>query len=113
MLSCASDEAMGRSTAEAMSWGLPIAGHRAAGTGELVSRAGGGLLYDGSAADLARVIASLIEDPTSAKRLGEAGQRWARVHASSEQHASRIGDIIKSITRENAPQAQAKHYAVK
>jgi len=112
-LSCAGHEAMGRATAEAMSWGLPIAGHRAAGTGELVSQAGCGLLYDGSAAELARVIAVLIENPAEAERMGEAGRCWAKAHVSSEQHAGRIREIIESISREIAPQIPARHYAAK
>jgi glycosyltransferase involved in cell wall biosynthesis len=101
-LSCASIEAMGRSTAEAMSWGLPIAGHCGAGTGELVGDAGAGLLYDGSADHLARVAAALIDDPASAGSMGKAGQRWARTHFSSERHASRIREIVGALAEDAA-----------
>ena len=97
-LSCASFEAMGRSTAEAMSWGLPVAGHCRAGTGELVGDAGAGLLYDGSAGHLAQVITALIDDPVKAGSMGEAGQRWARTHCSSERHASQIMEIVGALS---------------
>lgn len=101
-LSCASIEAMGRSTAEAMSWGLPIAGHCDAGTGELVSDAKAGLVYDGSVDHLARVIAALIDNPASSGSMGQAGQRWARMHVSSERHASQIVDIVRGLFKETA-----------
>jgi glycosyltransferase involved in cell wall biosynthesis len=99
-LSCAGIEAMGRSTAEAMSWGLPVAGHCGAGTGELVADSGAGLLYDGSADHLAQVITALIDDPATAGSMGEAGQRWARTHVSSERHASQIMEIVGAISCE-------------
>ena len=101
-LSCASIEAMGRSTAEAMSWGLPIAGHCGAGTGELVSDAKAGLLYDGSVDHLARVVAALIDEPASAGSMGEAGQRWARTHVNSERHASQILEIVRALSKATA-----------
>ena len=101
-LSCASIEAMGRSTAEAMSWGLPIAGHCGAGTGELVGDARAGLLYDGSADHLARVITALIDDPRTSGSMGEAGQLWARMHFSSERHASRIREIVGALSGDTA-----------
>jgi glycosyltransferase involved in cell wall biosynthesis len=93
-LACAPSEAMGRATAEAMSWGLPIAGHHGAGTGELISEASAGLLYDGSAEQLAERILCLIKEPTEAQRMGEAGQRWTRVNTSSECHASKIREVL-------------------
>jgi glycosyltransferase involved in cell wall biosynthesis len=101
-LSCASIEAMGRSTAEAMSWGLPIAGHCGAGTGELVGDAGAGLLYDGSADHLARVVAALIDDPRTSGSMGKAGQLWARTHFTSERHASRITEIVGALAEDTA-----------
>jgi len=101
-LSCASIEAMGRSTAEAMSWGLPIAGHCGAGTGELVGDSGAGLLYDGSVDHLARAVKALIDDPASAGSMGKAGQRWARAHFTSERHASRIKEIVSALAEDAA-----------
>ena len=96
-LSCCRIEAMGRSTAEAMSWGLPIAGHGAAGTGELVGDAGGGLLYHGGGENLAEIVAALIDDPAAATAKGAAGQQWARRHVSNERHAQRIREIVMSL----------------
>jgi glycosyltransferase involved in cell wall biosynthesis len=96
-LSCCRIEAMGRSTAEAMSWGLPIAGHDAAGTGELVGDAGGGLLYRGGGEELAEVIAALIDDRAAAAAKGASGQQWARRHVSNERHAQRIREIVVSL----------------
>ena len=89
---------MGRATAEAMSWGLPVAGHCRAGTGELVGDAGAGLLFDGSAGHLARVITALIDDPVTAGSMGEAGQSWARTHCSSERHASQITELVEALS---------------
>jgi glycosyltransferase involved in cell wall biosynthesis len=85
VLSCSPIEGMGRTTAEAMSYGLPVVGCDSLGTAELIEHAVTGLLCDGSAAGVAGALARLLGDPTAARRMGANAQRMARERFTNER----------------------------
>jgi glycosyltransferase involved in cell wall biosynthesis len=76
-LACAPLEAMGRTTVEAMSYGLPVIGYGATGTAELIRHEVTGLLYDGSAQDLARAVERLAASPDAIRQMGQRGREEA------------------------------------
>ncbi|MGH7785518.1 MAG: glycosyltransferase family 4 protein, partial [Candidatus Binatia bacterium] len=63
VLSCSRDEGMGRTTIEAMSYGLPVVGSDGMGNAELIRHGVTGLLYDGSAEGLAGAVGRLLREP--------------------------------------------------
>jgi glycosyltransferase involved in cell wall biosynthesis len=70
------EEALGRTAVEAMGVGRPVIASRIGGLPYTVTDGLTGLLFEpGNAADLARKIETLLDDPGLRQRLGEAGRR--------------------------------------
>ncbi|MEN1681135.1 MAG: glycosyltransferase family 4 protein [Planctomycetota bacterium] len=90
-------EAFGRTTAEAMAYGVPVVGRASGGTIELIDNGRSGLLFDGSPADLASQIARLIDEPGLASRLAAAGQQRARREFSHESYSAGFETILNEL----------------
>lgn len=103
-LMCSRSEAFGRVTVEAMLAGKPVVGARAGATPELVREGFNGLLYEpGDAADLARQVAVLHEQPQRAREMGEAGRRWASQRFTVERYAAEVAEVLRAAAAARAP----------
>lgn len=97
LLMCSREEAMGRVTVEAMACGLPVIGHASGGTLELVDDGRTGLLYGGGAEALAARMATLIDDPEQAERMGALGAMRARERFSVERYAQDVLAVYRAV----------------
>lgn len=80
---------------EANSCGRPVIAGRAGGTGSAVEHGLNGLRVDGEdVAAVAQGIASLLDDPALARRMGEAGRRRTVERFTSDQRAEIIRQLI-------------------
>jgi glycosyltransferase involved in cell wall biosynthesis len=84
----ACNEAFGMPPVEAMACGVPVVAARIGGLPEVVTEDGTGVLFEPhDAADLARAVNGLLDDPERLRRLGDAGPdacaryTWERVAA--------------------------------
>jgi glycosyltransferase involved in cell wall biosynthesis len=78
-------EALGRTAVEAMAAGRPVVASRLGGLPTTVADGATGLLCEpGDAADLARKIEMLLDDPELRQRMGRAGRRRFEEHYSWE-----------------------------
>lgn len=73
LLQCSRHEALGRVVIEAKAAGVPVIGHASGATPELIEHGRTGLLYS-TTEELETGMATLVGDPDSARRLGEAGR---------------------------------------
>jgi len=90
------NEAMGRVTAEGMAAMRPVIGRDQAGTVELIDAGENGLLYDGTAVDLARQMKRLATGPPDvATQMGEHGWHKARSYFTIEEYAERVYNAIR------------------
>jgi glycosyltransferase involved in cell wall biosynthesis len=96
-LMCSQNEAMGRVTVEAMSAGRPVIGNDSGGTSELIDHNRTGLLYKGTADDLAQCMIRYIASPELARQHGEAGWQVARQRHSTETYANQVFQVIQTI----------------
>jgi phosphatidyl-myo-inositol dimannoside synthase len=80
---------------EANSCGRPVIAGRAGGTGSAVEHGLNGLRVDGEdVAEVAQGIASLLDDPALARRMGEAGRHRTVERFTSDQRAEIIRQLI-------------------
>lgn len=96
-LACARVEAMGRTTAEAMSYGLPVVGRDDTGTAELIRHETTGLLYDGTAEGLAAAVEWIVTHPDAASRMGRRAQEEARRRFADERCFADTLDVIARV----------------
>lgn len=84
-LTCATNEAFGRVTVEAMLLGKPVIGAKSGGTIEIINDMSTGLYYKpGDDVDLASQIKRLIDDPKLRRRLGRSAQTTAQTLYADE-----------------------------
>jgi glycosyltransferase involved in cell wall biosynthesis len=94
-LTCARDEAFGRTTVEAMKLGVPVVAAASGGTLELVRDGETGLLYPpGDAEALAERIGRLAADPALASTLAGAAREWSRATFTRERYARALADAF-------------------
>jgi glycosyltransferase involved in cell wall biosynthesis len=96
-LSCSRIEAMGRMTAEAMSFALPVVGCDSLGTAEIVQHEMTGLLCDGSAAEIARAVERLIVRPDEARHIGLQAQEFARRTFADETCTRAALEVLRRV----------------
>jgi glycosyltransferase involved in cell wall biosynthesis len=96
-LMCSQNEAMGRVTVEAMSACRPVIGNDSGGTSELIDPDRTGLLYRGTADDLAQCMTRYITTPELARQHGEAGWKESRQRYSTETYAAQVCKVICGI----------------
>ncbi len=81
---------------EAMAAGLPVVGTRVCGTAEAVEDGVTGRLVEpGDPGALAAAILEALEDPTCARRWGEAGRERVRTEFSAERMARETAEIYR------------------
>jgi glycosyltransferase involved in cell wall biosynthesis len=86
---------------EAMSMGKAVICTRTTGqTDAVVDGETGVYVPPADVERLRTAIQRLLDDPTAATNLGEAGQRWVREHADIDAYASRLADVIRGTTSE-------------
>lgn len=86
---------------EAMSAGLPVVATSVGGVPEIVLDGETGLIVPpGDAAALERAIRSLIENPATARKMGEAGRSRYETYFTPEKVAGMIGRLIARVVEQ-------------
>ncbi len=98
LLMCSLYEGMGRVTAEAMAYSLPVIGYRSGATPELIQHNKNGLLYEGNEHDLAKEMNQLIIKTERAREMGAAGREKALLLFSTDDYVKRIYELILSLS---------------
>ena len=97
-------EALGRTAVEAMAAGKPVVASRLGGLPATVADGATGLLFEpGDPADLARKLATLLDDPELRRRLGEAGLKRFEEHYAWEMIVERHYKPLLGPTRRPGP----------
>jgi glycosyltransferase involved in cell wall biosynthesis len=93
---CSRNESLGRTTIEAMKYGLPIIAPNAFGHSELIQNGLNGLYYQlGDAEDLASKMKILVNRDVSSK-MGEYGKKWANLHFNDNCYAKMLMESLNS-----------------
>ncbi|MBI3566523.1 MAG: glycosyltransferase, partial [Elusimicrobia bacterium] len=88
-------ESFGLGALDAMSAGRPVVASRVGGLPEVVVDGETGVLVPpGDAAELARVLADLLDSPAKLRRFSEAGRRRAREAFAAERMAREYRGIL-------------------
>ncbi|MCA8958742.1 MAG: glycosyltransferase family 4 protein [Planctomycetes bacterium] len=96
----AQPEPFGRVIAEAQAAGKPVVGSAAGGIPELIDDGVTGLLFPpGDVEALADRIATLLDDPELARRLGAAAHRNARERFTQAVHAASVAAVYDEVRR--------------
>src|SRR5690606_1731988 len=82
---------------EAMACGLPCVVPSRGAFPEMIDASGGGLLCEpDDAADLARRLGELLDDPEAALRFGEAGRAWVEAETNRSGMAEATAAVFAS-----------------
>lgn len=96
LLMCSKNEAFGRVTVEAMFNSCVVIGYNNAGTKELISDKGVGLLYD-DVVGLANKMKWVIENPMEAERIEKSARLFAQERFSEEVVREKISNLYNSL----------------
>lgn len=100
ILVCSRNETFGRVAVEAMLLGKPVIGARSKGTLELVRDGVNGYLYEpGNIAQLKGLIRSTMADLPALRKMGSAGQAFARQAFPEGTYAAKIGSCLERLKR--------------
>lgn len=103
-LMCSRAEAFGRVTVEAMKFGRPVIGARAAGTAELIREGENGLMYEpGNVEDLGSKITQIASHPQRWADLTHSAQQWALELFSVERYVADFTDALKEALASREP----------
>jgi glycosyltransferase involved in cell wall biosynthesis len=94
LLVTAQCEAFGRTTAEAMAWGVPVIGRASGGTLELIEDGEDGLLFDGTPEHLAARIGQLHDHPGLRDVLRQRALEKARSRFTTEAYVAGFRSIL-------------------
>jgi len=84
---------------EAMAMAKPVVGANLGQAGEILVHGETGCLYEpGSAEDLAKKIAAVLEMTDGGARLGASARRWVVENQTWERNAQRIEALARSLT---------------
>lgn len=97
VLMCSRNEAMGRVTAEAMSYGKPVVAFHGGATPELIRSGENGLLYN-NGAELVEAMKSLVIDTAMAQNLGKRAQKEAVEKFSDEAYVAACFEIFQKVS---------------
>ncbi|MBW3670211.1 MAG: glycosyltransferase [Acidobacteria bacterium] len=100
-------ENFGNVILEAMAAGAPIITTPEVGAAEIVQAENAGLVVKGTAQSIATAIASVLDRPELARRMGESGARAAREHYSWEDIAARMEERYAAIIADHSRQRPA------
>lgn len=96
-------EPFGRVAAESMVMGVPVIAASGSGASEYVEASGGGWTTPPRDVDaLADAIIQLLRSPDQRRRLGDAGQRFAREEFAPERIASQVVSIYEDLVAKRA-----------
>ena len=109
VLVCSVMEALGRVAAEAMARGLPVIARDTGGSPELIDHGACGLLFDGTAEDLARQMLSLCEDRALAEALAAGGLERARERFTTERCSAAIARLHREGPSRGAEWNEGRH----
>lgn len=91
-------EPFGRVLVEAMAAGKPVIGTNVGGIPEIIEDGVTGLLVPSHSPDkLAEAIITILQNPSLARQMGEAGRRRARERFSVEQHVAKIQEVYEEL----------------
>jgi glycosyltransferase involved in cell wall biosynthesis len=83
---------------EAMALGLPVVASRIAALHEVVDDGGSGILVPPSDPEtLAEAMGSILDDPTTSRRLGERGRQLFLAHLTAEQSHRRMINLYRQL----------------
>jgi glycosyltransferase involved in cell wall biosynthesis len=101
-------EGMGKVLLEAAASGVPAVSTRVTGVIDVVVDGVTGILVPpGDANALAQAVASLLDDPSLAKRMARAGRQLIREHFDNSIYLQRLATMLESLARgEPAPTLQ-------
>jgi glycosyltransferase involved in cell wall biosynthesis len=91
------DENFGMAVAEALSAGLPVVVSEHVALADRVREAGAGLVVPCDAQELARAIATLVDDPNLRHCMGQAGRRLAQAEFSWPEVARRLTALYEDL----------------
>jgi len=94
LLMCSLYEGMGRVTAEAMAYGLPVIGLKSGATPELVRHSENGLIYEGDERDLMSQMEYLLLHQDEARQMGARGREMALSTFTTEKYVKAIWEVI-------------------
>ena len=93
---CSRNEALGRTTIEAMKCGLPVIAPNQSGHSELIQNGRNGYYYQlGNPEDLALKMKILLNRETCTE-LGDYGKRWAHMHFNDQRFADMLIESLNS-----------------
>lgn len=98
-LVCSENEAMGRVTVEAMAAQRPVIGRDRMGTAEIIEHGINGLLYDGSAEELAACMVEMMDNPAEAARMGRNGWRRVKRCFTVERYTAQVLKVWHDVRR--------------
>lgn len=93
LLMCSENEALGRVTIEAMSFGIPVIGYENAGTAEIIVNDYNGLLYKKGSDDLSKAMRRIVNNKTLANTLQENGLKTVTENFTIEKYAQSVYDL--------------------
>lgn len=105
-LMCSSHEALGRVTIESLSCGTPVIGRNSGGTPEIITDYYNGLLYDGTADDLAVKMKYLIKNKDRLREFSINGINTVADKFMSNTYVSSVNEYIRQVLdgyKENNP----------
>ena len=95
VLTCAIDEAFGRSTAEGLKAGRPVIGARSGGTREIVTDGLDGILFEpGDVEGVARAMQQLALDPQQLHEMASAAQARNRARFEIDGEVAGVADVL-------------------
>ncbi|GAB6059670.1 glycosyltransferase family 4 protein [Desulfonatronum parangueonense] len=93
-------ESMGRVLIEAMACGKPVIGSRVGGIPEVIAENETGLLFESeNPSDLAQKMRILLDDPSLAMRMGEAGHERARTIFSPQRYGRLYNAFLEQVMK--------------
>jgi glycosyltransferase involved in cell wall biosynthesis len=90
-------ENFGNTVLEAMQRGVPVLVTPDVGAAKIVQEAGGGIVASGDPQSLSAAMVRLIDDPSLARSMGEAGKRHVVEHYDWSRIAACMEDLYESI----------------
>lgn len=94
-LMCSRSEGMGRVTLEGMVVGNPVIGYNGGATPELIEHEKDGLIFDGTAADLANCMEQLLLNRELCTQYGLAGRKKIEQHYTLERQGKEMFDLLQ------------------
>lgn len=99
-LICSEYEALSRVGLEAMSTAMPLIGRNSGGTPEIIADGQTGLLYN-NFDELVNAMAHLVQNPTLASEMGQAGWERARELFNIEDYAAGVYQVIQKVMQKS------------